>query len=75
MNHDLASAFDAPPQRQRAERRGFGVPLGRLLGVPVRLSPTWVLLAGLVTYGYGQLVLVGRPWLPSAVGYGSASGS
>ncbi len=36
-----------------ADRSPGTVPLGRVLGVPVELSPSWFLLAGLVVLSYG----------------------
>ncbi|MBN1171716.1 MAG: site-2 protease family protein [Micromonosporaceae bacterium] len=55
--------------RRQTERRSAGVPLGGLFGVPLRLSPTWLPLAALVTYGYGQLILTDWQGLPAAVAY------
>ncbi|HLL66385.1 MAG TPA: site-2 protease family protein [Micromonosporaceae bacterium] len=48
---------------------GSGIPLGRLLGFPVRLSPTWLVLAALVTFTYGQTFGRTRPELPATVAY------
>jgi Zn-dependent protease len=42
---------ESPPPERRA-----GIPLGRLFGVPVHLSPSWLLLAALVTLAYGQIL-------------------
>jgi Zn-dependent protease len=36
--------------------RGGGIPAGRVLGVPIRLTVPWLLLAVLITVGYGGLV-------------------
>jgi Zn-dependent protease len=40
---------------QRWQRLVEGVPIGRILGVPVLLSPSWLLLAAALTLGYGRL--------------------
>jgi Zn-dependent protease len=50
------------------------VPLGSILGIPVRLSVTWLPLAALVTYSYGMRILAVRPDLPAFVGYGVGFG-
>src|SRR5688572_13063547 len=58
----------------RTESLLSGIPLGRLFGFPLRLSPSWLILAALVTVTYGQLVARGRPDLAGvpayAVGFG-----
>jgi len=43
-----------------------GIPLGRVLGVPVFLHASWLLLAVLVTIGYGQLVQRTQQLAPQA---------
>lgn len=48
---------------------GAGIPLGNLFGFPVRLSATWILLAALVTFSYGQFFDRTRPDLPAVVAY------
>jgi Zn-dependent protease len=59
---------DARAGAQPPERRA-GIPLGRLFGVPVHLSPSWLLLAALVTLAYGQILgSVGEP-LPQPAAY------
>ena len=62
-----------PPDSPPAERRS-GIPLGRLFSVPVHLSPSWLLLAALVTLTYGQFLGGGRDPLPPhaayAIGFG-----
>lgn len=59
--------------RTRPPERGSGIPLGRLLGVPIYLAPSWLLLAALITLTYGQF-LTSRRELPLstslAVGFG-----
>jgi len=52
----------------RPPHRRPGIPLGRLLGVPLHLNWSWVLLAVLVTLLYGQSVRV-RLELSEAGGY------
>ncbi|MDG6108937.1 peptidase M50 [Dactylosporangium aurantiacum] len=42
--------------RTRPPERGSGIPLGRLLGVPIYLAPSWLLLAALITLTYGQFL-------------------
>src|SRR5262249_1618356 len=60
---------DAKPSERRA-----GTPLGRLFGVPVPLSPSWLLLAALVTLAYGQILGSVEEPLPApatyAIGFG-----
>jgi Zn-dependent protease len=46
-----------------------GIPLGRVLGFPVRLSVSWLVLAALVTVLYGQRVGAARPELAGTSGY------
>ena len=41
---------DAPPAQVRA------LPIGRILGVPVELAPSWFLLAALVVVSYGPVL-------------------
>jgi Zn-dependent protease len=64
MDDNRATPADPPP----AERRS-GIPLGRLFGVPVHLSPSWLLLAALVTLTYGQVLGGGRNPLPPQAAY------
>lgn len=45
----------SPADRRRAPRR-TGIPLGRILGVPVFLHASWLILAVFVTIAYGGLV-------------------
>jgi Zn-dependent protease len=60
--------------RGRGGWLGGGIPLGRLFGFPVRLSLSWLLLAGLVTLAYGQFLAASRPDLigplPFVVAFG-----
>ena len=73
MDDTRATPPASPPAEQPAGRRS-GIPLGRLFGVPVHLSPSWLLLAGLVTLTYGQFLGSGRGALPAhaayAIGFG-----
>ena len=59
---------DARASAQPPERRA-GIPLGRLFGVPVHLSPSWLLLAALVTLAYGQLLGSVEEPLPQPAAY------
>lgn len=65
---------DPPPDRPRAgASRRPGLSLGRVLGVPVFLHPSWLLLAVVVTIAYGQVVserLDLAPGAAYAVGFG-----
>jgi Zn-dependent protease len=49
--------------------RGLGIPLGRVAGVPVFLTASWVLLAILITITYRGYLAVRRPELPDATAY------
>ncbi|MEV0131329.1 site-2 protease family protein [Dactylosporangium sp. NPDC050688] len=68
-----APASASSAARTRPPERGSGIPLGRLLGVPIYLAPSWLLLAALITLTYGQF-LTSRRELPVttglAVGFG-----
>src|SRR5688572_17018382 len=48
--------------------------MGRLFGVPLYLSPSWLLLAALITFVYGRQVDAVRPQLPGWVGYALGAG-
>jgi len=63
------SARSDETARRPGRERGRGIALGSLLGVPIYLSPSWLILAVVVTYSYAQLVLSARPGLPAGVGY------
>jgi Zn-dependent protease len=54
--------------RSTPERRA-GIPLGRLFGVPVHLSPSWLLLAVLVTLAYGPILGSVEEPLPQPAAY------
>lgn len=69
MDPHTAAPAPEPSRRTERERQGLGLPLGRLFGAPVRLSLAWLPLGALVTFLYGQNVLVDRPALPAPVGY------
>jgi Zn-dependent protease len=45
----------AQPARQ-GRPRGAGLPIGRFLGVPIYLSASWLIIAGIITYSYADLV-------------------
>ena len=53
----------------RAKERRAGIPLGRLFGVPVHLSPSWLLLAALVTLAYGPILGSVEQPLPQPAAY------
>lgn len=53
----------------RTKERRAGIPLGRLFGVPVHLSPSWLLLAALVTLAYGQILGSVEEPLPQPAAY------
>lgn len=53
----------------RSADKPSGIPLGRVFGFPLRLSPSWLILAGLVTLVYGQIVGRERPALSPAAAY------
>jgi Zn-dependent protease len=54
--------------------RPGGLPLGRLFGVPVRLHPSWLVLAALVTFVYGLQAGAARPDLRGPAGYALGAG-
>jgi Zn-dependent protease len=56
-----------PARRTRARRPGLLV--GRPFGVPLYLSPSWFILAALITIVYGERVSAVDPDLPGGVGY------
>ncbi len=64
---DRTPADRTPADRRGAERRP-GIPLGRVLGVPVFLHASWLLLAAFVTFGYGRIVQ-GELHLPDLAAY------
>src|SRR5437879_1851977 len=49
------AATPAGPAR-RWRRLADRVPIGRLVGFPVYLSPSWLLLAAVLILGYGRLL-------------------
>lgn len=55
----------APPRR---DSRGFRI--GRVLGVPVHISPSWLLLALVVTVAYGRIAARNVPTLSPTGAYG-----
>lgn len=46
-----------------------GIPVGRVLGVPVSLTVPWLLLAALITFTYGQVVAYRHPDLSTPLAY------
>jgi len=63
MDDTQTDARSSPPERRA------GIPLGRLFGVPVHLSPSWLLLAALVTLAYGQILGSVEQPLPQPAAY------
>jgi len=67
------AASTPPADKPPAGARRPGIPLGRVLGVPVFLHASWLLLAVFVTIAYGQVVaerLDLAPGAPYLVGFG-----
>jgi Zn-dependent protease len=58
-------------QRRSPQRpgRAWGIPLGRVAGVPVFLTASWLILALLITITYQGYLAVRRPELPSLMAY------
>ncbi len=58
-------------QRRPPDRAGrsWGIPLGRVAGVPVFLTASWLVLALLITITYQGYLSVRRPELPVPVAY------
>src|SRR5690349_17896061 len=56
-------------RRARAGRLAEGVPLGRLVGVPLRLELSWLPLAAVLTVGYARLL---HPAAPQPLRYALA---
>jgi Zn-dependent protease len=54
-----------------AERRGLRV--GSVLGVPIYVSPTWLLIAGVIVYSYAPRVGQRLPHLTAAGAYATAA--
>src|SRR5437660_11532894 len=79
MERPVGRSTQQPPSRPGAERDvppaarspwwRRGIPLGRLFGFPVPLSPSWLLLAGLLTAGYARLVRGDPPTLGGPASY------
>jgi Zn-dependent protease len=69
MDEYRSAPAPAPPAvRPQPRERGAGIPLGRLVGVPIYLAPSWLLLAALITLTYGQF-LTSRRELPLSTGF------
>ncbi|HSV67351.1 MAG TPA: site-2 protease family protein [Mycobacteriales bacterium] len=45
-----------PEPSSRSGPRSAGLPLGRFFGVPVFLSPSWLIIAAIITFSYSDLV-------------------
>src|SRR5689334_10035484 len=65
----MDEAQGGPPGTGGRAPRGSGIPVGRILGVPVSLTVPWLLLSALITVGYGELVSRRQPDLPTAFAY------
>jgi Zn-dependent protease len=66
-------AAPPPPEDRRGAPRRPGIPLGLVLGVPVFLHVSWLVLAVFVTLAYGQIVQARTDLSPPAaylVGFG-----
>ncbi|MGH3712358.1 MAG: M50 family metallopeptidase [Micromonosporaceae bacterium] len=73
MEPSEPSESSEPSRRPDPLARRSGFLVGRLLGVPVYLAPSWLLLAVVVTVVYGGVVAERRPELGTAayaVGFG-----
>jgi Zn-dependent protease len=76
MSETLGEGYDAFRARTitrvaGSERNSHqGIPLGRVLGFPVHLTLSWVVLAVFVTILYGGLVADARPALATGAAYG-----
>ncbi|WP_142259428.1 site-2 protease family protein [Thermopolyspora flexuosa] len=46
--------------------------MGRPFGIPVYVSPTWLIVAAFITYTFQPIVLAYLPWLSQATGYAVA---
>jgi Zn-dependent proteases len=53
----------------RRQERSPGLRMGRPFGVPVYVSPTWLIVAAFITYTFQPVVLGYLPWLSEATGY------
>ena len=51
-----------------------GIPLGRLAGIPVHLTVSWLFLAVLIIITYQSYLTAGRPDLPTVTGFLVATG-
>lgn len=51
-----------------------GIPLGRLAGIPVHLTVSWLFLAVLIIITYQSYLTAGRPDLPTVTGFVVATG-
>ena len=63
-------------QRAAPERpvRNWGIPLGRVAGVPVFLTASWLVLAVLIMITYQGYLAVRRPELPQSLAYLAGAG-
>lgn len=57
---------------QSPKERSPGLRMGRPFGIPVYVSPTWLIVAAFITYTFQPVVLLYLPWLSPATGYAVA---
>ncbi|GGM59035.1 peptidase M50 [Thermopolyspora flexuosa] len=57
---------------QSPKERSPGLRMGRPFGIPVYVSPTWLIVAAFITYTFQPIVLAYLPWLSQATGYAVA---
>jgi Zn-dependent protease len=65
----MDEAQGGPPATGGRAPRGSGIPVGRILGVPVSLTVPWFLLSALIVVGYGELVSRRQPELSAPLAY------
>lgn len=56
------------------EQRSPGLRMGRPFGIPVYVSPTWLIVAAFITISFQPVMVDRLPWLSDAAGYGMAFG-
>ena len=54
------------------QERSPGLRMGRPFGIPVYVSPTWLIVAAFITYTFQPVVRAYLPWLSPAAGYAVA---
>jgi Zn-dependent protease len=71
MQVTATAAPDAPPRAGSAPERRPGVPLGRPLGIPVYLAPSWIVATVLITYSVAPAF--SHPLTPGPADYALAA--